>query len=99
MRGLALCSKECIWHEQLSHNRPRWVFIAHTQKLAVGGKTLKKSARAVVPPFIGWYYRTSTDCMVTAIKASKLAVENAAWYYCQRICGSSVHIGRYYRFP
>lgn len=50
-----------------------------------GGKTLKISERAVVPPFISRYYHAFSNCTVTAsadvTNASDLAVGNTARYY------------------
>ena len=68
MRGLALLlnrmSKALATHAKsfptksaTSHSRPRWVYIAHTQRLAVGSKVLEKSGLAVVPPAKGRNYR------------------------------------------
>ena len=37
-------------HQQPYHPRPRWVFIAHPQKLAVVVKILSKSGFSVQPP-------------------------------------------------
>ena len=70
MRGLLLAqwmSKALATHAKsfsttsmcsaTSHSRPRWVYIAHTQRLAVGSKVLEKSGLAVVPPAKGRNYR------------------------------------------
>ena len=70
MRGLLLAqwmSKALATHAKsfsttsmcsaTSHSRPRWVYIAHTQRLAVGSKVLEKTGQTVVPPAKGRNYR------------------------------------------
>ena len=56
-KALATHAKSFPTKSATSHSRPRWVYIAHTQRLAVGSKVLEKSGPAVVPPAKGRNYR------------------------------------------
>ena len=64
MRGLALCSIEWVrvaTTPATFHTRPRWVYIAHTRKLAVGSKVPEKSGQSVVPAANGRSYRSGSN--------------------------------------
>ena len=60
VEGLLFAQRNRMRAQPHSLNRLRWVFIAYTHKLAVGGKAAEKSAQTVVPPFNCRYYCTST---------------------------------------
>ena len=59
-------------HQQPYHPRPRWVFIAHPQKLAFVVKILSKSGNPVQPP---------TD--MRFIRSSANGYKTSRWTHCR----------------
>ena len=60
-KALATHAKSFPTNSATSPNRPRWLYIAHTRKLAVGESSAEKSAEAVVPAANGRSYRPGSN--------------------------------------